>query len=195
MVISAYIMLGWCISSCGFLTLRNNLFFTQIIKQSINYVFTSIIRDCLPTFEKDFDPTLKEIRRFGREEIVEPILELSVVVEGNSAQIVGERAEEVVIRWGKVRRVGRIWKNLPVEFLNGRFRHVCSVWSGVVMLKNHSMSSTRTFLLDCFLQTAKLLTTAFSSNSQVPLKQSIIDNPLHIPPDAQHGCPESFFQQ
>jgi hypothetical protein len=25
-----------------------------------------------------------------------------------------------------------MWKNLPVEFLNGRFRHVCSVWSGVV---------------------------------------------------------------
>jgi hypothetical protein len=33
----------------------------------------------------------------------------------------------VVIRWGKVRRVGRMRKNLPVEFLNGRFRHVCSV--------------------------------------------------------------------
>jgi hypothetical protein len=28
-------------------------------------------------------------------------LELSVIVEGNSAQIVGERAEEVVIRWSK----------------------------------------------------------------------------------------------
>jgi hypothetical protein len=33
----------------------------------------------------------------------------------------------VVIRWGKIRRVGWIWKNLPVEFLNGRFRHVCIV--------------------------------------------------------------------
>jgi hypothetical protein len=32
------------------------------------------------------DPMLEEIRRFGSEEIVEPILELSVVVEGNSAQ-------------------------------------------------------------------------------------------------------------
>jgi hypothetical protein len=72
---------------------------------------------------------------------------------------------------------------IPVEFLNGRFRHVCSVWSGVV-LKNHSMSSTRAFLLDCFLQTAKLLTIAFSSDGQVPLKQFIMDNPLHIPPDA-----------
>jgi hypothetical protein len=40
-------------------------------------------------------------RRFGREEVVEPILELSVV-EGNFAQIVGQRAEEVVIRWGKI---------------------------------------------------------------------------------------------
>jgi hypothetical protein len=46
------------------------------------------------------------------------------------------------------------------------------------------MSSTRAFLLDCFLQTAKLSTTAFSSDAQVPLKQFIINNPLHIPPDA-----------
>jgi hypothetical protein len=134
------------------------------------------------TVSQVFYSNLEETRRFGREEIVEPILEVIVIVEGNSAQIVGERAEEVIIRWGMVRRVGRMWKNLPVQFLNGRFRHVCSVWSGVVMLKNHSMSSTRAFLLECFLQTAKLLTIEFSSDGQVPLKQFIMDNPLHIPP-------------
>jgi hypothetical protein len=78
-------ILGWCISSCGFITLPNNLFFTQIVKQSINYLFSPIIHDCLSTLEQVFDPTLEEIRRFGREEVVEPILELSVVVEGNSA--------------------------------------------------------------------------------------------------------------
>jgi hypothetical protein len=44
-----------------------------------------------------------------------------------------------------------------------------AVWSGVVMLKNRSMSSTGAFWLDCFLQTAKLLTRAFSSGGQVPL--------------------------
>jgi hypothetical protein len=109
---------------------------------------------------------------------------LSVVVDGNSVQIVGEGAEEVVIRWGKVWRVGRMWKNLPVDFLNGRFHHVCSMWSGVVMLKNHSISSAWTFLLDCFLQMAKLFITAFGSDGQVPLEQFIMDNPLHIPPDA-----------
>jgi hypothetical protein len=54
------------------------------------------------------------------------------------------------------------------------------------MLKNHSMSSTREFLLDCFLQTAKVLTIAFSSDGQVPLKQLRTDNALHIPPNAQH---------
>jgi hypothetical protein len=89
-------VLGWCISLCGFLTLPNNLFFTQIIKQSINYVF-SIIHECHPTFRQVFHPTLEEIHRFGCEEVVKPILELSVVVEGNSVQIIGERAEEVVI--------------------------------------------------------------------------------------------------
>jgi hypothetical protein len=56
------------------------------------------------------------------------------------------------------------------------------VWSGVVMLKNHS--STRAFFVDFFLQTAKSLSIAFSSDGQVPLKQFIMDNPFHIPPDA-----------
>jgi hypothetical protein len=141
-------------------------------------------------FGQVFDPRFEEIRRLGHEDFVEPILELSVVVEGNSAHIVAERAEEVEIRWGNVRRIGRLWKNLPVEFLNGRFRHVCSVWSGVVLVKNHSMSSTRAFLLDYFLQTSKLLTVAFSRDGQVPLKQFIMNNPLYIAPDAQNGRAE-----
>jgi hypothetical protein len=34
------------------------------------------------------------------------------------------------------------------------------------------------------------VTIAFSNDGQVPLKQFIMDNPLHITPDAQHGCPE-----
>jgi hypothetical protein len=163
-----------------------------MIKHFINYVFSSITHDCLPTLGKVSDPTLEEIRRFGREEVNEPILELSAVAEGNSGQIVGESSEEVIIRWGKVRRVGRMWNNPPVEFLNGRFRHVCSVcvWSGAVMLKNHSVSSARAYLLDCFLQMANLLTIAFSSDGQVPLKQFIMNNPLHMPQDAQHGRPE-----
>jgi hypothetical protein len=84
------VVLGWCISSCSFLTLSNNLFFTQIIKQSINYVFSSIIHDCLPMFGQVLEPSLEEIHRFGREEVVEPILEHSIIVEGNYLQIVGE---------------------------------------------------------------------------------------------------------
>jgi hypothetical protein len=35
-----------------------------------------------------------------------------------------------------------------------------------------------------------LLTIAFSSDFQVPFKHFIIDNPLHIQSDAQHGRPE-----
>jgi hypothetical protein len=53
-----------------FFNTSNHLFFTQIIKQSINYVFFSIIHDCLPTFGQVFDPTLEEIRWLVREEIV-----------------------------------------------------------------------------------------------------------------------------
>jgi hypothetical protein len=67
------------------------------------------------------------------------------------------------------------------------------VWSGVAMMKNHSMSSSRAILLDCFLQTAKLFTTVFSSDDQIPLKQFIMENPLNIPPDSApsaecHSC-------
>jgi hypothetical protein len=48
------------------------------------------------------------------------------------------------------------------------------------------MSSTREFLLDCFLQTAKLLTIAFSSDGQVPLKQFIIPSiSRQMPPRAR----------
>jgi hypothetical protein len=120
-------ILGRCISSCGFVTLSNNLFFTQIIKQSINYIFSSIIHDCLPTFGQVLDPTLEEIRRFGREEFFEPILELSAVVEGNSMQIVGERAEEVVIRWGKVRKGWRKLSNHINDPRTGVNNPVCDI--------------------------------------------------------------------
>jgi hypothetical protein len=80
-------VLGSCISLCCFLTLPNNLFFTQIIKQSINYISCFIIHDCPPTFGQVSDPTLEEICWFGREEVVEPILELIVIVQGNSAYL------------------------------------------------------------------------------------------------------------
>jgi hypothetical protein len=42
------------------------------------------------------------------------------------------------------------------------------------------------------------LTIAFSSDCQIPLTQFIMTNPLHIPPDAQHGRPSrgmSFMSQ
>jgi hypothetical protein len=87
-------ILGWCISSCGFLTLPNNLFSTQVIKQSINYVFSSIIYDCLPTFGQVFNPTLEEIHRFGGEEIVQPILELSVAVERKNPRRLLEKEQK-----------------------------------------------------------------------------------------------------
>jgi hypothetical protein len=86
------VVLGWCINSCEFLRLPNNSFFTQIIKQSINYVLASIIHDYLPTFGQVSQPTLEEIRRVDREELVEPILELSVVLKETPSRLLkGER--------------------------------------------------------------------------------------------------------
>jgi hypothetical protein len=50
------------------------------------------------------------------------------------------------------------------------------------------MSSTQAFLLDCFLQTAKLLTIAFSSDGQIPLKQFIM-----IIPSISHQMPPGVW--
>jgi hypothetical protein len=113
---------------------------------------------------------LQEIRQFGCEEVIGQILELSVIVEENSVHSVGRRLEEVVIRWGKIWTVQRMWKN-PEWSLSSCLQ--CVV--GTVTLKNHSMSSTWAILLDCFLQMARLLTIVFSSDGQVPLKQFIME--------------------
>jgi hypothetical protein len=64
---------------------------------------------------------LEEICWFGCEEVVEPILELSVIVEGNSAQIVGERESGRGNPMGQGPKSREMWKILPVEFLNGHF--------------------------------------------------------------------------
>jgi hypothetical protein len=161
--------------------LPNNLFFAQIIKQSINHVF-SIIHDCLPTFGQVFDPTLEEIYQFGHEEVVEPILELSVIVERNCTD-----------HWRESGRGGNPMGQGPesrmdVEESPSQVPELpfssClqCVWSSIVMLKNHSMSSTQAFFLDCFLQTVKLLIIAFTSDGQVSLKQFIMDNTHQMPP-------------
>jgi hypothetical protein len=45
------------------------------------YIFSSIIHDCLSTSGQVSDLTLEDIRRFGREEFVESIWELCVVLK------------------------------------------------------------------------------------------------------------------
>jgi hypothetical protein len=58
------------------------------------------------------------------------------------------------------------------------------VWSGCCHAEESLHVVDLCVLLDCFLQMAKLLTIAFSSDGRVPLMQFIMDNPLHISPDA-----------
>jgi hypothetical protein len=166
--------------------LPNNLFSHN---QSINYVFSSIIHDCLPKFGQVFDPMFEEIHQFGHEEVIEPILELSVVVEGNSAQTVGETGRDGN-PMGKGPESRADVEESPSRVPEWPLSSCSRCVVGIAMLKNHSMSFTQAFLLDCFLQAAKLLTIAVSSDGQVPLRQFIMNNPFHIPPDAQNGSPK-----
>jgi hypothetical protein len=73
-------------------------------------------------------------------------LDLKVVVEGDSAQIVGERERENG-RGGNPMGKGPE-SRVDVDESPSRVPEwpLCSVWSGVFMLKSHSMSPTRAFV-------------------------------------------------
>jgi hypothetical protein len=85
-----------------------------------------------------------------------------------------------------------MWKYLPVEFLNGLFRHVCSVCVVGFCHAEESLHAVDQGVIARLLPPdGELLTIAFSSDGLVPLKQFIINNPLHIPPDGRMAAPSA----
>ncbi|KFD62512.1 hypothetical protein M514_04410 [Trichuris suis] len=71
----------------------------------------------LPTGQL-FYPWSVEMWGFGGE-VTKPFLEVFVIIEGNVAQIDSERMEKVIIGWSEARRITRMRKHLPSEFLDG----------------------------------------------------------------------------
>lgn len=62
---------------------------------------------------------------------------------------------------------------------------VCIMRVSFIML-NHSMMSSRSYLLNCGIKTTELLVIHFNSDSYIFLKQSIVKDTFPIPSNAEH---------
>ena len=81
----------------------------------INYVFSVAVYDLLPPFDQFVDAVPPKISGSGIEKFVEPVFKDLFIVEGNAPHMVRQRAEKIVIRGCKVRRIRRMLNDLPFE--------------------------------------------------------------------------------
>ena len=65
----------------------------------------------------------------------EPVFKVLFIVEGNAPHMVRQRAEKIVIRECKVRKIRRMLKDLPLELLECGFDDLCNMRPGVVVKK------------------------------------------------------------
>ena len=101
----------------------------------INYVFSIAVYDLLPSLDQFVDAVLPKVHGSGTEEFVEPVFKVLFIVEGNAPHMVRQRAEKIVIRGCKVRRIRRMLKNLPFELLKCDFDDLCNMRPSVVVKK------------------------------------------------------------
>ena len=66
---------------------------------------------------------------------VKPVFKVLFIVEGNAPHMVRQRAEKIVIRGCKVRRIRWMLKKLPFELLECGFDDLCNMRPGVVVKK------------------------------------------------------------
>ena len=101
----------------------------------INYVFSIPVYDLLPPLDQFVDAVLPKIPGSGIEEFVEPVFKILFIVEVNAPHMVRQRAEKIVIRGCKVRRIRRMLKDLSFELLECGFDDLCNMRPGVVVKK------------------------------------------------------------
>lgn len=87
--------------------IRCKIYFFLIIKNTwTNQGFN--LYDCLPTVWQFFCSTPEDIRWFGIERFIKPILKRDVFIKGNFLQVVGWRLEEIETRYSKIKSIGRV---------------------------------------------------------------------------------------
>ena len=101
----------------------------------INYVFSLAVYNLLPPLDQFVDAVPPKIPGSGIEEFVEPVFKVLFIVKGNAPHMVRQRAEKILIRGCKVRRIRRMLKDLPFELLQCGFDNLCNMRPGLVMKK------------------------------------------------------------
>ena len=101
----------------------------------INYVFSVAVYDLLPPLDQFVDTVPPKIPGSGIEEFVEPVFKVLFIAEGNAPHMVRQRAEKIVIRECKVRRIRRMLKDFPLELLECGFDNLCNMRPGIVVKK------------------------------------------------------------
>ena len=114
----------------------------------INYVFSVAVYNLLPPLDQFVDAVPPKIPGSGMEEFVEPVFKVLFIVKGNASHMVRQRAEKIVIRGCKVRKIRRMLKNLPFELLECVFDNLCNMRPGVVVKKYGLALSMGSFQLN-----------------------------------------------
>ena len=111
----------------------------------LNYVFSVAVYDLLLPLDQFFDAVPPKIPGSGVEEFVETVFKVLFIVEGNAPHMVRQRAEKIVTRGCKVRRIRRMLKDLPFELLECGFDDLCNMSPGVVVKKYDLVLSMGSF--------------------------------------------------
>ena len=98
----------------------------------INYVFSVAVYDLLPPLDKFVDAVPPKIPGSGNEEFVELVFKVLFIVKGNAPHMLRQRAEKIVVRGCKVRRIRRMLKDLPFELLVCGFDDLCNMRPGAL---------------------------------------------------------------
>ena len=136
----------------------------------LNYVFSVAVYDLIAPLDQFVNVVPPKTPGSGIEEFVEPVFKVLFIVEGNAPHMVQQRAEKIVIRGCKVRRIRRILKNLPFELLECGFDDLYNMRPGVVVKKYGLALSTGLFsrivsFTQCsWAMYSSLLTVAFLSS-------------------------------
>ena len=93
----------------------------------------------------------------------------------------------MVIRWRKIRRVRRMLKDLPFEFLKCGFHDLCCMGPSVVVKDNGLPFSIRSLQLICLIYAVQLGNVEFLVNRTVLLEHLPEHQTLPFPSNADHG--------
>ena len=103
--------------------------------------------------------------------------------------MVRQRAEKIVIRGRKVRRIRQMLKDLPFKFLECSFEDLCNMRPGIVVKKYGLALSMGSFQSNNLIHTMLLGYLELLVDSGIPFKDFPVHHALPVPPNTDQGLP------